>query len=222
MCAPPYAAPPPCLPPQPPVHLSCTDAFALQALCDASTVAAAVRRAPTPSVMSGPTVLAGTNVVPPHSHYRGVTWDAGTKAWRSTIKINRKLWYLGIQRQELAAAKAYDVACWFLTGSKVKLNFVEVDYDLAELPRRPPPWLEKYLLEEFEWDKSHAKHSTELFKRWLAAVSRRGLEAPPAEGLALQVAGFHSLETEFPPAKQLRRDPNAARAAAAAATWTPG
>jgi hypothetical protein len=158
----------------------------------------------------------------PRSHYRGVTWDAPSKAWRAAIKVKSKPWYLGLQELELDAAKAYDVACWFLTGSKTNLNFAEEDYELAQLPRRPPPWLEKHMLEQFEWDKSHIKHSTELFKRWRATVARRGLAAPAREGFVNRDGAFHSLGHSRPPAKQPRHGPKAARAVHAAAAATTG
>jgi hypothetical protein len=141
----------------------------------------------------GAATAAGAKGMLPRSRYRGVTWDAATKAWRATVKVKGKPWYLGSHKRELDAAKAYDVACWFLTGNKTKVNFAEQDYDAAELPRQPPPWLEKYLLEQHGADGADAKHRTEVFKRWLLAVTRRGLGTPSGEGFVYQDGAFHSL-----------------------------
>lgn len=57
------------------------------------------------------------------SRFKGVSWDRSRTKWRATIKINRKLRYLGRFDSEPTAAEAYDRAARTLFGEYAILNF---------------------------------------------------------------------------------------------------
>ena len=90
----------------------------------------------------------------------GVVWDFAQQAWRAKIKHRGKTWvrparervpthatqYLGTYSLESDAALAYDVASCFIMGPMAVVNFPNINYDVAELPRPPPPWLVEQLL----------------------------------------------------------------------------
>lgn len=57
------------------------------------------------------------------SQFKGVSWDKSRNAWRATIKIHKKLKYLGRFDSEQAAAKAYDSSAEKLFGEFARLNF---------------------------------------------------------------------------------------------------
>jgi len=79
--------------------------------------------------------------------YRGVMWDSTAGSWRAKLKFKGKTWYLGIYRDQLAAALAYDAACFYVYRNGRFLNFPENDYAEARLPQPPPPWLKPALTE---------------------------------------------------------------------------
>jgi hypothetical protein len=85
------------------------------------------------------------------SKFCGIIWDVASQAWRAKIKVKGKTWYLGIYKDEFAAARAYDAARWFIYGPKGTLNFTDVDYDALGPPRKPPVWLVQHLVQLVGW-----------------------------------------------------------------------
>jgi hypothetical protein len=81
------------------------------------------------------------------SNFRGVIWDMTLQTWRARIKLKGKVWYLGLHKDEGAAARAYDAASWFMYGPKGSLNFSDVDYNKLGPPRPPPLWLVQHLVQ---------------------------------------------------------------------------
>ena len=57
------------------------------------------------------------------SRYKGVSWDKGRKVFIACIYCNRKNYYLGRFKSEIAAAKAYDRKAVELFGEFAFLNF---------------------------------------------------------------------------------------------------
>lgn len=57
------------------------------------------------------------------SRFKGVSLDRSRNQWRATIKLNRKLKYLGRFESQRAAAHAYDIAAIKLFGEFARLNF---------------------------------------------------------------------------------------------------
>ena len=57
------------------------------------------------------------------SVYKGVHWDKQKKRWKTQIKFNQKVIYLGRFQSEIEAAKAYDVKAKDLFGEFAKTNF---------------------------------------------------------------------------------------------------
>ena len=60
------------------------------------------------------------------SKYKGVTLDKKLNKWIASIKINRKIKYLGHYTLEIDAAKAYDIAARDVFEGFTNANFVEV------------------------------------------------------------------------------------------------
>lgn len=58
------------------------------------------------------------------SGYKGVHWDRSRMLWRTTIKINRKLIFLGRFKNRIKAAKAYNKAAKQLFGNFANLNII--------------------------------------------------------------------------------------------------
>jgi hypothetical protein len=85
------------------------------------------------------------------SKFCGIIWDVPSQAWRAKIKVKGKTWYLGVHRDEGAAARAYDAASWFIYGPKGTLNFVGTNYDVLGPPRTPPLWLVQHLVQLVGW-----------------------------------------------------------------------
>jgi hypothetical protein len=81
------------------------------------------------------------------SKFCGIIWDVASQAWRAKIKVKGKTWYLGIYKDEGAAARAYDAASWFIYGPRGTLNFIDVNYDVLGPPRTPPLWLVQHLVQ---------------------------------------------------------------------------
>jgi len=57
------------------------------------------------------------------SRYKGVSWRIRDKRWSATIAINRSSKFLGVFRDEIAAAKAYDAAANKYHRQFAVLNF---------------------------------------------------------------------------------------------------
>jgi len=57
------------------------------------------------------------------SRHKGAYWEKGLKRWRASIQINGKRIYLGIFKEEIQAAKAYDNAAKKYHGDFAALNF---------------------------------------------------------------------------------------------------
>ena len=57
------------------------------------------------------------------SGFKGVTWHKGNKRWYAAITFNGKTHFLGVYRDKIVAAKAYDRAAIEFHGSKTHLNF---------------------------------------------------------------------------------------------------
>jgi hypothetical protein len=81
------------------------------------------------------------------SNFCGIIWDFASQAWRAKIKVKGKTWYLGVHKDEIAAAQAYDAASWFIYGPRGKLNFFDINYEVLGPPRTPPIWLVQHLVQ---------------------------------------------------------------------------
>lgn len=57
------------------------------------------------------------------SSFKGVSFYKPTKKWRSYIRVDKKLTFLGDFQFEIAAAKAYDTAAVTVFGDFARLNF---------------------------------------------------------------------------------------------------
>lgn len=57
------------------------------------------------------------------SKYKGVFWDKGANKWGSGVCFKGKKFHLGLHKNEIDAAKAYDVKAKELFGEFAKLNF---------------------------------------------------------------------------------------------------
>ena len=57
------------------------------------------------------------------SKYKGVCWHKMTRKWHASISFNNKIIYLGIFKNEIDAAKAYDEAAKKYHGEFACLNF---------------------------------------------------------------------------------------------------
>ena len=60
-----------------------------------------------------------------YSKYKGVTWYKLKRLWGSQIRVNGKLKYLGLYKQESDAARAYNVAAEQCFGEYARLNVIE-------------------------------------------------------------------------------------------------
>lgn len=58
------------------------------------------------------------------SSFKGVSWDKSRNLWRATIKINRRIKYLGRFHSELEAAAAYNKTAYIIFGEFAKLNIL--------------------------------------------------------------------------------------------------
>jgi hypothetical protein len=58
------------------------------------------------------------------SKYKGVSWASRFKKWRAEIYHNKKNVYLGMFKDEIDAARAYDEKCKEFFGEWGKLNFI--------------------------------------------------------------------------------------------------
>jgi len=61
---------------------------------------------------------------PSRSKYKGVDWAKDMKRWRVRITVNGKRMYLGSFKNEVEAAKAYDIAAKKYHGDFAALNFL--------------------------------------------------------------------------------------------------
>lgn len=66
------------------------------------------------------------------SKYRGVFWASRNKRWQAQIKINGKTKYLGQFKEEVDAAKAYDIAAKQLFGNDCYTNEEKIGLDKAK------------------------------------------------------------------------------------------
>ena len=60
---------------------------------------------------------------PSSSRFKGVSWDKEMKKWSACIRIDRKLKRIGIFKDEVEAANAYDAKAKELFGDFALLNF---------------------------------------------------------------------------------------------------
>lgn len=57
------------------------------------------------------------------SPFRGVSWNSRKKRWQAQIYVNNKQKYLGLFRDEIEAAKAFDAVAFSNFGGDAQLNF---------------------------------------------------------------------------------------------------
>ncbi len=57
------------------------------------------------------------------SQYKGVSWSAQKQRWRVAFRFNGKHHFVGLFRDEIEAARAYDAAILPLAGEFARLNF---------------------------------------------------------------------------------------------------
>jgi len=57
------------------------------------------------------------------SRYKGAYWDEKMKRWRARIQINGKSIYLGVYKDEVEAAQAYDEGAKKYHGEFAVVNF---------------------------------------------------------------------------------------------------
>lgn len=60
---------------------------------------------------------------PKTSKYRGVCWHKPSSKWIARVKHNARCMYLGTFKDEVSAARAYDIAVKQLFGDFARLNF---------------------------------------------------------------------------------------------------
>ncbi len=61
--------------------------------------------------------------IPTKSKYKGLSWDRTRNKWKVYVEKYRKRYYIGIFKDELDAAKAYDNAAVKYFGEFAKTNF---------------------------------------------------------------------------------------------------
>jgi hypothetical protein len=61
------------------------------------------------------------------SRYKGVSWSINQRKWKASIKLNGKLIHLGVFKDEILAAKAYNKAALLYFGDFANLNEVSND-----------------------------------------------------------------------------------------------
>lgn len=57
------------------------------------------------------------------SRFKGVSWNRAANKWSAQIRCNYRSIYLGLFRDEIVAALAYDIAAYLLFGEYAFLNF---------------------------------------------------------------------------------------------------
>ena len=67
--------------------------------------------------------------------------------WRGLTRAAGKTWYLGLYKEEAAAAQAYDAASHFVYSAHAAANCADVDYSGANPPRSPPVWVLEYIIQ---------------------------------------------------------------------------
>jgi hypothetical protein len=80
--------------------------------------------------------------------YKGVSYDRTANSYRCKIKFHGRTWYLGVFKDAIKGAKAYDNAAHFL-NCKDRLNWPQQDdcYNEEDAPKQCPKWLIQILLE---------------------------------------------------------------------------
>jgi hypothetical protein len=58
------------------------------------------------------------------SKYCGVTWKKQINRWVSQVKHNREMYYIGCYKDEVEAAKAYNIKALELFGENARLNII--------------------------------------------------------------------------------------------------
>lgn len=71
------------------------------------------------------------------SRYKGVSWVTGRHRWTAHIAKDAKAYYLGLFRDEIECARAYDAAARRLFGIHARLNFPENPAEAAHAHLRP-------------------------------------------------------------------------------------
>lgn len=62
---------------------------------------------------------------PGRSGYFGVYWHEGAKKWAAQIRIEKEIIYLGLFKDKLEAARAFDKKSFSLRKTEANLNFPE-------------------------------------------------------------------------------------------------